>query len=438
MKDLRLNKLAELFDQSFENDPLIQGVSVDSRLVEEGDLFVCLPGERVDGHDFAEEALRKGAQALLVERKLDLDVPQIQASDSEKALIDLAKWYRNQMTETQFIAITGSNGKTSTKDILSAVLSQNYKSYATYKNQNTQIGTSLNLFSMDGDEDFGVFEMGLDESGDIERMREMVKPDYVVLTSLSPAHIVNFSSVEEIAREKMLIAEGLPSNRVFFQGDFDLYFDGLPSCVSYGQKSRNQHQFTDVQIYKEKTSFRLDGKSYSTNLVGAHQASNASAAILILRDLGLSEEEIEKGLMKVSLTEMRMQKIRYGEMEVLFDAYKSNLDSLKYALDYFSLYAKGERQVAILSEMVELGDLEKKSHLKSVEYLEELPFEKVYLIGEAFENIRDQLDAAKYEIVDSIEALQTITQNLAKENVFLFVKGSRSYALERIFKERIG
>ncbi len=437
MKALDFKTIAKVFDQVLADDSILTGVSVDSRLVKEGDLFVCLPGERVDGHDFAEEALKQGARALIVERKLDLKAPQILVENSEEALFKLAKWYRQEMASTHFIAITGSNGKTSTKDILATVLSQKAKTYATHKNQNTPIGTSLNLFSMDGDEAYGVFELGLDESGDVEKMREMVQPDQVILTSLAPAHMANFTSVEDIAREKMLIAEGLASEQVFFQGDFDLYFDGLPSCVSYGEKARNSHRITDVEIHEEKTSFYLDDEAYSTNLVGAHQASNASAAILLLKNLGIEQEQIKTGLMQVKLTEMRMQKLQYGQMNVLFDAYKSNLDSLKYALDYFALYAKDERKIAILSEMVELGPLEKKSHLESIEYLDEIDFEKVYLIGAAFEKIADKLDPERYEIVEDIEDLQILTGKLAEENIYLFVKGSRSYALERIFKERI-
>ena len=142
------------------------------------------------------------------------------------------------------------------------------------------------------------------------------------------------------------------------------------------------------------------------------------------------------GLSHVSLTEMRMQKMIYGQMHVLFDAYKSNLDSLKYALDYFSIYAKNEKKYAILSEMVELGALEKKTHIQSVAYLDEIGFEKVYLIGAAFEKIQEHLDPKRYVFAKSIEELQDITQQLSRKDIYLFVKGSRSYALERIFTER--
>lgn len=435
MKDLSLKDVAILFENTLEEDVLLQGVSVDSRRVQKGDLFICLEGERVDGHRFAQSAIDQGAVALLVNRLLDVSVPQIVVEDTEKALFDLAKWYRLQM-DAVFIGITGSNGKTSTKDILAAVLSQKASTYATHKNQNTPIGTCLNVLSMNPEDAYGVFELGLDESGDIEKMREIVQPEYVILTSLAPAHMANFDSVDEIAREKMLIAEGLPSNHVFFQGDFDLYFDGLEGCVSFGQNKRNNHRFSNVEIFTDRTCFELDGESYETNLVGAHQASNASGAILLLEKLGIDQKHIKHGLSHVSLTEMRMQKMIYGQMHVLFDAYKSNLDSLKYALDYFSIYAKNEKKYAILSEMVELGPLEKKTHIQSVAYLDEIGFEKVYLIGAAFEKIQEHLDPKRYVFAKSIEELQDITQQLSQKDIYLFVKGSRSYALERIFTER--
>ncbi|MDE8033447.1 UDP-N-acetylmuramoyl-tripeptide--D-alanyl-D-alanine ligase [Erysipelothrix rhusiopathiae] len=438
MKDLKTDIIANWVKGSVLGSTQVQGVKVDSRAVEAGDLFVCLKGARVDGHDYIEDVIGKGAVAVLVDHKIDnLDVCQIIVDDTMAALQLFAKAYRDTLNAT-FIGITGSNGKTSTKDILFSILSRVGNSIATYKNQNTEIGTYLNLFRMNDDTEFGIFEMGLDYVGDVAVMAECIRPDAGLVMSLAPAHMMNFDSIEHIASEKMRIFDFVTHKDLsFYQGDFEQYRSISHGEHTFGFNEDNEWVVSDVSSNNHGISFKLDGVAYSSNLLGNHQASNCAGVIALLSKLGIDDAVIREGLNHVALTSLRTELVEKGNALVLLDAYKSNPISAKYALDLLAHYEYDGDRVAILSDMVELGPESHKAHLEVLDCIQDLNIKMVHTLGPEFKKALSdsRLDALRFTNDDTFEAFVERVTPCFDEHAMILIKGSRSYQLERLMEE---
>lgn len=434
MKNLSSSVIASWLGTSVDVDVSLDGVKVDSRFVEKNDLFVCLLGERVDGHAYARLALEKGAACLLVDRHLDLDVPQIIVEDTLEALRVIAREYRKTLNAF-FIGITGSNGKTSTKDILHAILPN---SVATYKNQNTEIGTYLNLFRMDSMTEYGILEFGLDYEGDVALMSSIVEPDAALVMSLAPAHMANFNSIEHIASEKFMIFDSLTNDELgFYQGDFSLYRALASTQHSFGFDDSNEYVVSDVVLNNVGIDFKVNGVSYASNLLGKHQASNCAGVIALMEKMNIDDALIRHGLMNVGLTELRTEIVEVGKSLVLLDAYKSNASSTKYALDILVNYDFDGDKIAVLSDMVEMGEESLNVHLDVLNELARLDIKHVYTLGYEFNDAlgESDLDASKLTNFDSFEALDAFVQSLFDTKQMILIKGSRSHALECLIRK---
>lgn len=434
MMNLKSTEITKWLNIDNESEFVVQGVKVDSRFVEPGDLFVCLIGERVDGHAYARLAFEKGAVALLVDRKLDLDIPQLVISDTMEGLRTLAKSYRKTLNAF-FIGITGSNGKTSTKDILHAVLDN---SVATYKNQNTEIGTYLNLFRMDETTEYAIMEFGLDYPGDVQLMSSVIMPDAALLMSLAPAHMANFESIEHIASEKFMIFDSLVNDDFgFYQGDFKHYRALATTQTSFGFNEDNDYCVSDVVLSNEGITFNLNDETYACNLLGEHQASNCAGVIALLKRMGIDDARIREGLMNVGLTELRTEIVEVGNALVLLDAYKSNPISTRYAMDLLMKYDYPGERIAVLSDMVELGDESLQAHIEVLNVAHALNIKHLYTLGTEFQAAlsHSALDATQMSNFESFESFDACVQELFKSDAMILIKGSRSYALERLIKK---
>ncbi|CAM4163807.1 UDP-N-acetylmuramoyl-tripeptide--D-alanyl-D-alanine ligase [Erysipelothrix aquatica] len=437
MKQLNLNTIGQWSSGIVDGNGAVDGINVDTRFVKEGDLFVCLRGERVDGHTFAQTAIDNGATALLVDHKLEtLDVPQIIVEDTLVALQKIAKGYRNTLS-AYFIGITGSNGKTSTKDILFSILAPLGKTIATYKNQNTEIGTYLNLFRMDEDTQYGIFEMGLDFPNDVAVMTEIVRPHAAMVTSLAPTHIVNFEDIHHIAREKFVIFNHVQNkDMAFYQGDFQEYRQLDQGFHTFGYNADNEYIVDNVNADSTGISFTVNQEAYTCNLLGGHQASNCAGVIAMLSKIGISKEAIQYGLNNVALTSLRTELVNHAASLVLLDAYKSNPISAIYALELLNNYAYSGDRIAVLSDMVELGDDSIKYHEEVLEYINTLNLQHVFLLGPDFKSALTNVPLnTPYTTFETFETLyNAVAPQFDKEQMIL-IKGSRFYALERLMKE---
>lgn len=434
MRKTSVQTLASWASGELKGNASVYGVSVDSRDVIQGDLFVCLIGEKVDGHKYAQAAIDKGAHALLVSRYLEaLDIPQILVDDTLVAMGKMAKAYRESLS-TFIIGITGSNGKTSTKDILQSCLSLVGKTISTHLNQNTEIGTYLNLFKLDDATKFGIFEFGLDLPNDIKILVDLMEPDAAILTSLAPAHMMNFRDLDHIADEKVEIFAKLKNKDFgFYQGDYKEYVQRLgDEFKSFGFNQDNDFAVTDVILSNETTDFKVNGESFTSNVLGKHQASNAAAVIALLTAMKIEPSILQQGLKNVELTSLRMQVKKHKKSTIILDAYKSNPSSLIYALEFMDAYEFSGKRYLVLSEMVELGDESLHAHKQVLDAIAMIQADGVYTLGEAFYKFKDDYPIHAFK---DKEAFNTAVETLFNKEALILIKGSRSYALENLLGE---
>lgn len=437
MKNTNLEALALWANGRLIGSGTVKGVQVDSRRVSEGDLFVCLVGDRVDGHDFANIAIQKGARALLVDHQLDVSIPQIIVKDTLTGLAAMAKGYRNTL-EAYFIAITGSNGKTSTKDILNSILSLVGPTVVTFKNQNTEIGTYLNIFRMDSTHKYGVFEMGLDKPGEVKTMNDFLESDACMIMSLAPTHIINFDNIEHIASEKFAIIDGVKDkSKVFYQGDYELYRAMDKGYHTFGSNSSSETVFTDVVSSNEGITFKVNGDAYSCNLLGEHQASNCAGIIALMQAIGIDDAIIREGLMNVSLTALRTELVYKHNALVILDAYKSNPDSTRFALKLLKDYDYEGKRIAVLSDMRELGHDSLQYHIDTLNETVKNQLDTIYLFGPEFEKAYEHFNSGTTVMkhFSNFEDLYVSVQELFNNHDLILIKGSRYYALERLMEE---
>lgn len=347
----------------------IKGVSTDTRTIAPGQLFIPLIGENFNGHKFLKIAIDKGAKASLWKKDEpiheDLDFPLIFVDDTLDALQELAKSYREQLN-VKVIGITGSNGKTSTKDILASLLNTQYKTHKTVGNYNNQIGLPLTILAMDEDTEMAVLEMGMDKFGQIERLTKIAKPDAAVITNIGEAHLDDLKTRENIARAKLEILKGLKAQNLFlYYGDDSMLKREVESVASgfdvrtFGTESSNDYQPEIIFVNETGDSFYLKKPSspeFFLPMLGEHQVLNATAAIAIARYFGISYENIKKGLLNVDKTSMRNELVKCKDFTILNDAYKSNPSSVLAALNTMYSMLGYDQKIVILGDMLGIGD----------------------------------------------------------------------------------
>ncbi|MDN5332260.1 MAG: UDP-N-acetylmuramoyl-tripeptide--D-alanyl-D-alanine ligase [Tepidanaerobacteraceae bacterium] len=355
----------------------ISGISTDSRTIKPGELFVPLIGEKFDGHDFIKMAFERGAGASLCseDRKykisdLEFEKPLILVKDTKEALLKLAEYYRS-LFDIPFVAITGSVGKTSTKEMVAAVLGSRYKVLKNEGNFNNEIGLPLTIFGLD-DHEVGVVEMGMSGFGEIRRLSILVKPKVGVITNIGVSHIEKLGSKENIARAKLEIAEVLSEKdlMVLNADSPELYAKKgklIPRTLFFGIEKGDLKAEDIVSLGQDGMTFRVtgDGIDFPVKIpfVGIHQVYNALAAVAVGLEFGLSVDEIRRGLLDAKPCKMRLEfkKSRTGAT-VIDDSYNASPDSMKAALKVLSELGKGKKKAAVLGDMLELGDYAADAH----------------------------------------------------------------------------
>ncbi len=368
----------------------ITNVTMDSRKVSEGSLFVAIKGERVDGHDFMNDVFEKGATAVLCDHIPEgITGPCILVDNTVKGLQDLAEWYRKTL-DVKVVGITGSVGKTSTKEMISAVLSEHFKVQKTIGNYNNEIGLPLTVLSIEPETEIEVLEMGISDFGEMRVLSKVARPDICVITNIGQCHLEFLHDRDGILKAKSEIFEYMnPKGRIYLNGDDDKLrtlkkvndikpvFFGFaltnaahPSCVeSLGLKG------TRMQVVLKDTEFDAE-----IHMLGNHMVSNAMAASSIAHDLGMSNEEIVRGLYKAETIDGRCNLIPRKEGYIIDDCYNASPSSMKAALDTLKL-AKG-RTVAVLGDMFELGEDSDKLHADVGRYAVKIGIDKLICVGD--------------------------------------------------------
>ena len=351
------------------NNIEVDGISTDSRSISKEELFIPLKGENFNGHKFIKDVIKKNAKGALWnkdEALPDIDFPFILVEDTLLALQELARSYCKEVNP-KIIGITGSNGKTSTKDILASLLEKKYKTHKTKGNFNNGVGVPLTLLEMDEDTQMAVIEMGMDNFGQIELLTTIAPPDVAVITNIGEAHLDDLIIPENIAKAKLEIIKGMKNDGFFlYYGDDSILKDQVEKMSigqeikSYGKEDFNHYQPVLLSIDENGNTFYLkDPKSPELFLpmLGKHQMLNATAAIGVARYFGLSFEDIKLGLLKVNKTGMRNELLQANGFSILDDSYKSNPAAVLAALDTLYMFDNYDQKIAVLGDMlgIEIG-----------------------------------------------------------------------------------
>ncbi len=348
------------------------GVSIDTRTLAPGQVFVALAGDRVDGHEYLPQARDAGASMVLVERDdapLPHGLPVAVVHDGRDALARLARAYRAASPNLRVIGVTGSNGKTTATRLIDAVLSGSKRGSASQKSYNNALGLPLTILNAGPNDQYVVCEMGMSTPGEIAVLGRIAQPDVGVITSIGRAHLEGLGSIEAIAREKASILEHvrgggvgiIPAGADVLERAIERI--GSPRLVRVGTDDDADVRLTGVRPGARGVSFELNGRAeFEVPLIGAHNAHNAAVAIAVGRRFGLDDDEIRAGLARVRAVPGRLERVTFGSrgssVRVLNDAYNANPDSMLAAIGTLCEMkpAKGGRRVAILGDMLELGE----------------------------------------------------------------------------------
>jgi UDP-N-acetylmuramoyl-tripeptide--D-alanyl-D-alanine ligase len=428
---------------------LIRRVCTDSRLVQAGDLFIALPGDRFDGHDFLGEVLRKGAAALLVRHGRAPVSPNscgiIAVADTRKALGRLAARYRADFG-LPVIAVAGSNGKTTTKDLLASVLKQRFPTLSSEASFNNDIGVPMTLLRLEQTHQAAVLEAGTNHPGELAQLLRIIKPRFGVLTSLGREHLEFFGDLAGVAEEEGWIAESLPPDgKLFIHGDNPwserVAHRGRTAIVRAGFGADNDWRASGVRMDYQGSTFLVEAPhaefngEYRMNLLGRHQVLNALYAIALGAELGLARAEIQRGLAECRPAKMRMQLWEQNGIQVLDDAYNANADSMAAALETFrELPCKG-RRIAVLGDMAELGAHTEAAHQEVGRRAAELGVAQLFAVGKMAPALARGARSAGlnrlFEFAD-VETAAAALKSFVKAGDTLLLKASRASRFERI------
>ena len=449
MKPWMLNDIASLFGQKVPEGISVLDVCTDSRSITPGCLFVALEGERFDGHSFVRDAFAQGAVAAVCRKEiLDADKPVIYVKDTQRALITIGCAYRLKY-DLPVVAVTGSVGKTTTKDMVACALSAEYQTLKTQGNRNNEIGLPLTLLNLDERYGCAVLEMGMTHLGDLSLLSSAALPTVAVITNVGVSHIENLGSRENILKAKLEIAEGLPQDgTLILNYDNDLLCDikthrGL-AILSYGIEN-SQADVTAKNIIREGEDTRFvirykDGE-YPARIpcIGAHNVLNALAAFAVCAALNLDLVKCTAALTSYTPSGMRQKIVRYGGFTVIEDCYNASPDSMKAALGTLKTL-KGEsggRSVAVLADMLELGDYSQSAHEAVGSLAAQSDTDVLIAYGtEAVHIARTaQCEGVPevYYFSDKGQAAQKLIETAKPEDTILF-KGSRGMRLEEIIE----
>ena len=407
-------------------------VCIDTKKLEKGDIFFCLKGENNDGNKFSQEAINKGAMLVVSdnEKYRINNKKQIFVKDSLKTLQLLSSFHRSKLN-LKIIAITGSNGKTTSKDLTDIVLSSKFKVKKTFGNLNNHIGVPLTLLNFDSNTEIGIVEMGANHIGEINFLCEIAKPTHGVITNFGKAHLEGFGSVNGIIKaKKELYTYLLNNNGMILINNDDSNQKKIkdkPNVYSYGTSDE-----TDFKFKKDNKSkflkFNFNKKLFETSLTGDYNYNNLFCAVSFGKYFGIDNNKIENAIKKFIPQNNRSQIIKYKSTNIFMDSYNANPTSMILSLKSFLKNNKNNRLI-ILGDMLELGRYSIDEHQKIVNFLSNIDIYKIILIGNFFLEVNSNKKFIKFATTD-----QAISY-LNKEdfnNKNIFVKGSRSNKLEKI------
>ena len=451
MEKVKISDIVKWTEGVLENsksDFLIRGISTDTRKLKKGEVFVALKGENFDGHDFVEEAFTKGAICAVVKENFNLPGKTlIKVKDTLKGLGDIAKGYRKRFN-LKVIGITGSDGKTTTKEIVGKILSSKYNTVVSEKSYNNQIGLPLTLFKLSPNTEFCVVEMGMNRKGEIDYLSQIALPSIGVITNIGYAHIGFFKNRKEIAEAKSELLKNLKKGGfklLNFDSPFFDYLKRKGECrtISFGLKDGADYQAFIDRINKNSFTFNIKNLkgNFKMNFWNPSFIYSGIIGIILGIKFGIPLDKIKKILAGFKPLAGRSNIIDTGKITIIDESYNSNPNSLKWAIYYFAK-REGKRKILIVGDMAELGKYSYIFHLNIGRYLNKLPIDLIITYGEKSsiigKGIKDKERVRSFDNLSEIE--EFLKKNIRSGDVIL-VKGSRIMGMERIvsyMKEKLG
>lgn len=421
-------------------DIAVSGISTDSRNIKPGELFVALEGGNFDGHKFLSEVFEKGAIATVVSKEVEATYPIIKVDNTLSALKEIAAYYRQKFS-LPVVAVTGSTGKTSTKEMIAAVLENSFSVHKTQKNYNNEIGLPHTLFNLENRHEISVLEMGMNNLGEIERLAYMARPNIAVITNIGTAHIENLGTRENILKAKMEITTYFDCSSILIVNGDDEYLNKISDkayrIIKVSQNGKGDYNAFNIKDFGEEgTEFTcaVRGINYvfKIKVPGIHNVYNALAAIAIGDGFDMKPNKIVEGMLNFNPGKMRMDIFELSNgLKIINDCYNANPDSMKAALNVLASY-KNKRRVALLGDMFELGNYSKELHGEVGKYLPQ-HCDVLIAVGELghyiYKEGKEALEAYYYKTKE--EACENIHKILQPGDVLL-IKASRGMNMEYI------
>ena len=446
MIKISAGELAKILSGKLENLPadteLDQYPVIDSRKAKAGTFFVAFKGEQVDGHEFVAQAIKVGAKFALVSKSVDS--PSILVSDVGQALLTLTEFVRERLVNMKVVGITGSQGKTTSKEFLYSILSSVGETVATEANFNTEIGVPLTMLRCKESTKFCIVEMGARHIGEIAKLTKVVKPDVGVVLVVGSAHVGEFGSIAALANTKAELITGLATGKTAVLGSYDQWTPKMADNLSVEKIIFGENQSIragDIQMHGGFAHFDLvtpNGRTpVSLQVLGEHQLPNALGAAAAAFVLGISNEVIAVGLTTAQLgSKWRMQLEEVNGLQIIHDYYNANPESMKAALKTLVLLSQesGGLSWAILGKMHELGPLEQQAHLEIVEFCQEIGVDHLISMGTDLYKVSKNEGSDKHLLLHNCpnaDAVLELAKNFSAGDVVLF-KASRSERFEDV------
>lgn len=452
-KNITVNKIVEICNGkllSGDENIQVKTYSKDTRTLNKGDMYLGIKGEKINGNDYIEQAFINGAIGCITDENVSQKIINkykkekviIKVENTIKAIQGLAK-YKRSLYNIPVIAVTGSVGKTSTKDIIANVLGQKYKVLKTEGNMNNHIGLPMTLLKLK-DHTAVVVEMGMNHFGEISLLTNIAKPTGCVITNIGTSHIGNLGSRENILKAKLEILEGLDKNGfVLINNDNDLLHDWAKKekkykVYTYGLENNSTYMAKKVTILENSSEFEINGIKGNVPVGGVHFVYNSVCAFAVGDILNVEKEKIIKGISEFKLTAKRMDiEVIQDNIKIINDSYNASYDSMKAALEVVN-NTSAQRKIAILGDMLELGDYAKELHEKVGEEVVKNKIDILITIGENAKNIANKAKELKMENVQSFNNIDEAIKNIKeiiKSGDLILLKASNSMNFSKILNE---
>ena len=420
-----LSQLHQLFLES-------TGICTDTRKLKKGNLYLALKGDNFNGNNFAAKALELGADYSIVDEQPEEQNDHIiKVEDGLDTLQKLAAYHRKYLN-LPILSITGSNGKTTTKELIREVLSKKYKTVSTKGNLNNHIGVPLTLLSMNKETEFGIVEMGANHQGEIASLCKIAQPDYGYITNFGKAHLEGFGGVEGVIKGKSELYNYLIKNNktIFINYDDEIQVEKSKGTdiISFSEGKNATHQITFLKA-DPFVKINTEDTEINSQLIGTYNAKNIAAAICIGKYFKIPVKAIKEAIESYQPTNNRSQIINQNSNQIILDAYNANPTSMKAALENLEAIP-AKNKIAILGDMFEVGNTSAEEHQIIIDLLEKLEFSNMMVCGKNFYQTSTQ-EVLKFE---NFEDLKNYIQRNNFEDATILIKGSRGMALERILK----